>query len=125
MVAWHLRLDTLDLLKEKLGFEHEGPEILPGGHGEEGLADSLGIASLSAMGLDARYFRIQWNDGRIGRLRISNTGIVMRAVVMGDKGRDKVLEVALTGGNGRVENVVERLKECTTPRRSSRSLREE
>lgn len=89
------------------------------------MADSLGIVSLSAMGLDARYFRIQWKDGRIGRLRISNTGIVMRAVVMGDRGRDKVLEVAMTGGNGKVESVVERLRECTTPSRSSRSLREE
>lgn len=106
LVAWQLRRDVLELLRERLGFVREGEEVIDGG-GE--LAERLGVVSLTAMGLDARYFRIQWADGRIGRLRISNTGAVMRAVVIKDSGRDKVTEVAMTGGDARVEGLLERL----------------
>lgn len=112
LVAWHLRSDALDLLRERLGFEHDGEQILAGN--ADALAGPLGIVSLSSMGLDARYFRIQWQDGRIGRLRISNTGTVMRAVVIKDRGRDKLMEVAMMGGDARVESLLERLVEYTS-----------
>lgn len=111
LVAWQLRRDALDLLKERLGLE-DGSEDA----GERQLADSLGIASLSATALDARYFRLLWEDGGLGLLRVSNAGIVDRAVVMDDAGRNKGLELALTGGDGRVESLLDRLMEWSSRR---------
>lgn len=112
LVAWQMRRDALDLLKERLGLSLEGDVGDTTVQQDEGrLADSLGIASLSSTALDARYFRLQWEDGRLGLLRVSSAGTVDRAVVMGDAGRNKGLELALTGGDGRVESLLDRLME--------------
>ncbi|RMJ24225.1 hypothetical protein PHISP_04901 [Aspergillus sp. HF37] len=115
LVAWQMRRDALDFLKERLGLEGSvGDTTVQQGEGR--LADSLGIASLSSTALDARYFRLQWEDGRLGLLRVSNAGTVDRAVVMGDAGRNKGLELALTGGDGRVESLLDRLTEWSSRR---------
>jgi central kinetochore subunit Mal2/MCM21 len=65
---------------------------------------------LAAVAIEARYVRLEWVDGRVGRFKLSNAGIVERAVVIGDQGRDKKTEDAMTGGGGRVETVLDRLR---------------
>lgn len=107
LVAWHLRRDVLDLLRERLGLASDPDDEAQDGEGR--LADSLGIASLSSAAQDARYFRLQWKDGSLGLLKISNAGVVDRAVVMDDAGRNKGLELTLTGGDGKVESLLDRL----------------
>lgn len=110
LVAWHLRGDAVELLREKLGLiEEDEAQIDPA----ERLSPEArgGIVALAATALEARYVRLEWEDGRVGRFKLSNAGIVERAVVIGDDGRDKQMEDAMTGGGGRVETLLERLKE--------------
>ncbi|KAH8426567.1 uncharacterized protein LDX57_004304 [Aspergillus melleus] len=121
LVAWQLRTDAIGLLREKLGVVRRGVDDYQDDDGvwersfldqkETKLAaNEWGIVSLGPTALEAVYVRVEWTNGQVGRFKISNSGIVERAVVIGDDGRDKALEVALTGGNGRVETVLDRLK---------------
>lgn len=116
LVAWHFRVDAVDMLREELGLSSDsshgnGLSLLPEDAKSDRPLSSLGIVSLSSTSLEARYVRLEWKDGRVGRFKISNSGLVERAVVIGDhNGRDKALEDALTGGDGRVEGVLGRLR---------------
>lgn len=114
LVSWHRRVDAIDMLRDELGLSSD-TSTLP----EDGKVDpdsvhaskALGIASLSATSLEARYVRLEWADGRVGRFKVSNSGMVERAVVIGlDSRRDKFLENALAGRDGRVEGVLDRLR---------------
>ncbi|GAB1195968.1 Cenp-O kinetochore centromere component-domain-containing protein [Aspergillus pseudonomiae] len=125
LAAWHLRMDAVNFLRGKLGVQRRGVEaysddddgvwvrdILSDNLEEIRLdTNDLGIVSLSPTALDATYVRLEWEDGRVGRFKMSDNGVVERAVVIGDDGRDKLLEAVLTGGNGRVETVLDRLKQ--------------
>ncbi|GLA04475.1 hypothetical protein AnigIFM60653_004525 [Aspergillus niger] len=138
LVVWHLRCDAVRYLREKLGVVTRGVNDDDGiyedderpwerdilgpnasttaatggsGAGEETriAKNELGIVSLAPTALEAVYVRVEWEDGRVGRFKISNTGVVERAVVLGDSGRDKQTEGVITGGDGRVETLLERL----------------
>ncbi|EAW09318.1 uncharacterized protein ACLA_035210 [Aspergillus clavatus NRRL 1] len=108
LVAWHLRLDAVEMLKEDLG----GVDGLDGGGGggDRLEPNDLGIVSMAPTAREATYVRLEWDDGRVGRFKLSSSGIVERAVVIGDGGRDRKLEGVFTGGNGRVETLLERLR---------------
>lgn len=112
LVAWHLRTEAIDLLRERLGLE-EGESL---SSAEERLSPEsrCGILSLTPTAIEARYMRLEWEDGRVGRFKLTNAGIVERAVVIGDQGRDKQTEDAMTGKGGRVETLLDRLKEYGT-----------
>ncbi|KAJ5967878.1 hypothetical protein N7501_004126 [Penicillium viridicatum] len=107
LVAWHMRVDAIDFLREKLGLVGEGGKSLPFDISPD---RDTGIISLAAAAVEARYVRVEWVDGRVGRFKLSNVGVVERAVVIGDEGRDKKVEDAMTGGDGRVETVLDRLR---------------
>ncbi|KAJ5922081.1 hypothetical protein N7516_009784 [Penicillium verrucosum] len=107
LVAWHMRVDAIDFLREKLGLVGESGKALPFDVSPD---RDTGIVSLAAVGAEARYVRVEWVDGRVGRFKLSNAGVVERAVVIGDEGRDKKVEDAMTGGGGRVETVLDRLR---------------
>lgn len=107
LVAWHMRVDAIDFLREKLGLVGEGGKSLPFDVSPD---RDTGIVSLAAVAVEARYVRVEWVDGRVGRFKLSNVGVVERAVVIGDEGRDKKGEDAMTGGDGRVETILDRLR---------------
>ncbi|KAJ5970580.1 Centromere protein Cenp-O [Penicillium vulpinum] len=107
LVAWHMRAEAVEFLREKLGLISEGGGSLPFDVSPD---RDTGIVSLAAVSLETRYVRVEWVDGRVGRFKLSNTGVVERAVVIGDDGRDKKIEDAMTGGGGRVETVLDRLR---------------
>jgi central kinetochore subunit Mal2/MCM21 len=116
LVAWHLRCEAVGFLREKLGLDRDvdagnevGEEKQWGAGGAS--RNDLGIVRLEATAVEARYVRMEWEDGRLGRFKLSNAGLVERAVFMNDRGRDKVVEDAVTGGGGRIESLFERLKE--------------
>lgn len=109
LVAWHLRSDALELLRERLGLSEDGQIDLAERLSPEARG---GIVALAPTAVEARYVRLEWEDGRVGRFKVSNAGIVERAVVIGDDGRDKQIEDAMTGGGGRIETLLERLKKC-------------
>lgn len=121
LVAWHLRSDAVVFLREKLGLirdsesetdanANEDEEEQPWGEKKSPPRNDLGIIGLEATAVEARYVRMEWEDGRLGRFKLSNAGLVERAVFMNDRGRDKKVEDAVTGGGGRVESLFERLK---------------
>jgi central kinetochore subunit Mal2/MCM21 len=107
LVAWHMRVDAVDFLREKLGLVDAEGRAQPFDVSPD---RETGIISLAPDALEARYIRLEWADGRVGRFKLSNAGIVERAVVIGDQGREKKTEDAMTGGGGRVETVLERLR---------------
>lgn len=117
LTAWHLRQDAVVHLRERLGVPSDqdgGQDGNQGGKEDQDdkwtLPDNdLGLVSLGPTTLEARYIRLEWDDGRVGRFKVSDTGRVERAVVIGDRGRDKGLESVLTDGQGRVEDVIDRL----------------
>ncbi|PWY92845.1 hypothetical protein BO70DRAFT_376437 [Aspergillus heteromorphus CBS 117.55] len=131
LVVWHLRCDAVRYLREKLGVVRRGVDDDAAGFEEDeeggwerdilGAAagvgeetriakNDLGIVSLGPTALEAVYVRLEWEDGRVGRFKISSTGVVERAVVLGDNGRDKEMEDVITGGDGRVETLFDRLR---------------
>ncbi|KAL4800564.1 Cenp-O kinetochore centromere component-domain-containing protein [Aspergillus venezuelensis] len=130
LVAWHTRVDAIHYLREQIGIvrkdgeaytddSEDGPwdrDILSDIGFDSGLGETrlvkneYGILSFSPTALEAVYVRVEWEDGRVGRFKISNSGLVERAVVIGDEGRDKALEGVLAGGDRKVLGVLERLK---------------
>ncbi|KAL3453706.1 Cenp-O kinetochore centromere component-domain-containing protein [Aspergillus insuetus] len=141
LVAWHMRLDAVHYLRDQIGVIRRGVDAYPdeeedgpwerdipidtdidSGVGEIRLKrNEFGIVMLSPTALEASYIRVEFEDGRVGRFKISNSGLVERAVVIGDKGRDKALEAALTGGDKKVLSVLRRLKGALVGRDSSPS----
>ncbi|KAJ9294881.1 hypothetical protein DTO271G3_6443 [Paecilomyces variotii] len=110
LVAWHLRSDAIDWLRERLKLPRSDPSQ-PASFDEGVSTNKLGIISMSPTSLEARYVRLEWEDGRVGRFKISNNGEVARVVIIGDHGRDKRTEDAMTGGNRRIESLLERLSQ--------------
>ncbi|PGH06964.1 central kinetochore subunit Mal2/MCM21 [Blastomyces parvus] len=120
LVAWHMRCDALKWLQEELGILDESdrdgsqsPQHNP--HNNPLPGSDLGIVSVTATAVETRYIRFEWRDGRVGRIKLSNTGYVERAIIIGDEGRDKVTENLLTGGDGRIESAIERLRGALKP----------
>jgi central kinetochore subunit Mal2/MCM21 len=99
LAAWHLRRDSITWLQENLGLSDT----------DTSQRNQSTLSSLAATSLESRYARLEWRDGRVGRFKISNSGLVERAVVIGDQGRDKRTEDVLTGGDRRIESLVGRL----------------
>lgn len=98
LVAWRLRQDGTELLRDELEIPApRTPTTEPNGmdhdqhtsHEEDEDADmeepagKYGICELSAQEVDARQIRIVWADDRVGRLRISDDGRVIKAAVIG------------------------------------------
>ncbi|KAL4918615.1 Cenp-O kinetochore centromere component-domain-containing protein [Aspergillus aurantiobrunneus] len=139
LVSWHTRLDAVYLLREQIGVIRRGVDAytddgddgpwdrdvlvdvgFDSGIGETRLKkNEFGIASFAPTALEAAYIRVEWEDGRVGRFKISNSGLVERAVVIGDGGRDKALEATLTGGDGKVLTVLDRLRNDALLRRDN------
>lgn len=109
LVSWHLRKDAINLVRSELG--------LTGGRAEDqtptssrSIAVLLGISSVTETSIEATYLRIEWDDGRVGRIKISDRGgIIERAVVIGDDGRDKAMEALIMSGDKRIEFLINTL----------------
>ncbi|EFE44966.1 conserved hypothetical protein [Trichophyton verrucosum HKI 0517] len=110
LVAWHLRRDVITLLQEQLGIANLNSTDIPANT----TAFKLGILSVTAASIEARYIRFQWQDGRIGRVKVCNRGLVERVIIIGDNGRDKVTEMTIAGGDTRAESIVQRLLDSET-----------
>ncbi|RAK74026.1 uncharacterized protein BO72DRAFT_471193 [Aspergillus fijiensis CBS 313.89] len=136
LVVWHVRCDGVRYLRERLGVVRRGEGQDADADEENGVwerdvlaeepnqeskiaRNDLGIVALGATALEAVYVRVEWVDGRVGRFKISNAGLVERAVVMGDTGRDKLMEAVMTGGNGRLETLLDRWRKHASELRGS------
>ena len=117
LLSWTLRRAAIDLLQEELNLavvqSHES-EIADGkgrpDKGPEEVVGRYGIKSIAKTAVEARYARLEWEDGRVGRVKISDNGTIERAVVFGDEGRHKSAEHVLAGQDVLVESLTEKLK---------------
>lgn len=123
LAAWHFRRDAISWLREQMGLLEDrvggsvnssitrgtSPLSSPS-RSIRNFHNSTEIISLKPTSIEARYVRLEWADGRVGRFKISNSGLIERAVVIGDRGRDKKMEDVLTGGGRRVDALLERLR---------------
>jgi central kinetochore subunit Mal2/MCM21 len=115
LICWELRREAIELLKEQL-------ELIPPVNDEDEEMDEeseirglYGIQSIEATALEARQARITWTDGTIARIKISNKGLIERAVVVGENGRIKGVENLLVDGESRIENLVHKLRILVEP----------
>lgn len=112
LVSYHKRIATISDLRKEFALDEK-----PTRKGKERQQAEKVIADISAADAEARQLRIEWVDGRIGRVLISDEGVVRKCVVIGEQGRDRDVERRLMGvdrsdGMGRrVESVGERLRE--------------
>lgn len=109
LVSWHLRKDAISLVRSQLGLtDGKAEEQTP--VSSQSIAVLLGISSVTETSIEAAYLRIEWDDGRVGRVKISEKGgVIERAVVIGDDGRDKAMESLIMSGEKRIEFFVNRL----------------
>lgn len=117
LICWELRREAIELLKEELGLlPHQNDEDeQTDGDSDPGAQRSrpgglYGIQSIEATAFEARQARITWTDGTVARIKISNRGLVERAVVVGESGRIKGVENLLVDGESRIEELVAKLK---------------
>ena len=103
LVSWVYRQDAVQFLKE-------GLELVPPGRDDDSFQNNtigkFGVESISAVDTEARYIRIEWQEGRqalMGRVKISDEGMIERAVIYGDNGaRFSSAEKILSGGGNSV-----------------------
>ena len=125
LVSWTLRREAIEVLAEKLGLVTTSTKDLVTDESDDYVTivapidGSSGSAfkSISPTAVEARYARIVWADRRVARVKISDKGLVERAVVCGEidgqERRIKAVENELVGdGSVRVEELAERLKRC-------------
>jgi central kinetochore subunit Mal2/MCM21 len=144
LVSWRLRQDAAGWLQEELGLPqlkngnknaNKSANSNPEGDDEEATNpdvemddrlddeeaeddESVGkfnIFSLTPLDVDARQLRLIWSDDRVGRLKISDTGRIEKAVVIGEDGaRVRGVERILMGDDEKhgvgVTELVERLE---------------
>ena len=101
ITAYHNRVAVIASMRKAFGLE--------GRRRDKEKQRESGVADVSAADAEARQIRLEWLDGRIGRAVMDDKGEVMKCVVIGENGRDRVTERKLMGGDRRVEGMAERL----------------
>jgi central kinetochore subunit Mal2/MCM21 len=112
LVSWRLRQDSAEWLKEELGLSKPSDKSKNTGRAAEDDDDNpdtsmqdpedhdydseneeddepmgkFNVSSLTLLDTSARQLRIIWADDRVGRLKISDTGKIEKAVVIGEDG---------------------------------------
>ncbi|KAK7551632.1 Cenp-O kinetochore centromere component-domain-containing protein [Phyllosticta paracitricarpa] len=107
LVSYHLRLNAVSKMRRdaRLPDPNDDQELALDEVGE------LGIVDVKALDAAGREIGITWKDGSTARIAISNDGRVEKAVHRTELGesRKRQVERLISGGNGSVEGVMERL----------------
>ena len=120
-----MRREAIEVLAEKLGLVPEITKYSDTDESDEYVSsvapvdapDDSAFKSVAATAVEARFIRIVWANGRLARVKVSDKGLVERAIVFGEvSGEDRRIKVAenvLVGdGSVRIEELAERLKRC-------------
>ena len=120
LVSWHLRREAIELLQDQLELtttSKDAPEesraMSVDSHQSE-RHGRLGVASLAATAVEARFARIEWTDGRVGQIKIADSGRMEKVVIYGENGREQDTERVLLGGGRRIDNLSTRLEALDT-----------
>jgi central kinetochore subunit Mal2/MCM21 len=125
LVSWTLRREAIEMLAEELGLVSESTKEPDSDENDDYTSfvaplnapnESI-FRSVAATAVEARFVRVVWANGWVARVKISDKGLVERAVVYGEvSGEDRRIKSAenVLVGDGlvRIEELAERLKRC-------------
>lgn len=102
IVRYHNRVSVIADLRRAVGLDGKRRDA-------EELAEASPLLAISAADTEAKQVRVDWKDGRSGRLVIGDDGDVAKLVVFGDTGRDRELTRELLRDGSRLEDVARKL----------------
>lgn len=102
IVRYHNRVSVIADLRRAVGLDGKRRNA-------EELAENSSLLSIGAADTEAKQVRVDWKDGRSGRLVIGDDGDVVKLVVFGDMGRDRELTRELLSDGSRLEDVARKL----------------
>lgn len=102
IIRYHNRVAVIADLRKALGLDGKKEDA-------EDLANKSPILAISAADAEAKQVRIDWKDGRSGRLVVGNDGEVVKLVIFGDRGRERELIRQLLDTGSRLEKLAESL----------------
>lgn len=102
IVRYHNRVSVIADLRRAVGLDGKRRDA-------EELAEGSSLLAVSAADTEAKQVRVDWKDGRSGRLVIGDDGDVVKLVVFGDMGRDRELTRELLSDGSRLEDVARKL----------------
>ena len=70
-----------------------------------------GIKSIAGEDAGFKDIRLEWANGKIGRVRVGKDGLLQKCVVFGDEGRERHVERQMMAGTRRLEDLRETLME--------------
>lgn len=68
------------------------------------------ITDISAVDAEAKQVRLEWEDGRTGRLVMDDDGKILKVVAHKENERDREGIRELLGGGSRIEELVRQLE---------------
>ncbi|KAL7621463.1 hypothetical protein AAE478_008786 [Parahypoxylon ruwenzoriense] len=101
LVRYHNRTAVIGDLRSSAGLESK--------KGKAAETD-VPIIDISAADAQAKQIRVEWSDGRSGRLIMGDDGDILKMVVQGENGQDREAVRQLLGGSARIEEVVKRIE---------------
>lgn len=109
LVRYHNRMAAIADLRKAVGLGRQQP----GGEKQTAREEISGsrpqIVDISPADAEARQIKIDWADGRTGRLVVDEDGEVVKFAAFGETGRDRAAERELLGDSTRLEDVARRL----------------
>lgn len=102
MVRYHNRVAVIAELRKAVGLDGKKKDAA-------NLAENSSILAISAADTEAKQVRIDWKDGRSGRLVVNDDGEVIKLVILGERGRERNLTRELLSSGPRLEDVARKL----------------
>lgn len=102
IVRYHNRVSVIAELRKAVGLDGKRKDAME-------LTERSSILAISAADTEAKQVRIDWKDGRSGRLVIGDDGEAVKLVILGERGRDRTLTRELLSGGSRLEDVARKL----------------
>lgn len=102
IIRYHNRVAMVADLRKVLGLDGKRRDA-------EERAERSPIYAIGAADAESKQIRIDWKDGRSGRLVLGDDGEVSKVVVLGEMGRDREVTRELLSGGNRLEDVARRL----------------
>jgi central kinetochore subunit Mal2/MCM21 len=93
IVKYHNRIAVIADLRKSVGLENKKS------------SRELPITDISAADSEAKQVKVEWRDGRTGRVVMDDNGKVLKLVVYGESGRDRQTMRDMLSGGTRIEDV--------------------
>ncbi|ROV95378.1 hypothetical protein VSDG_06067 [Cytospora chrysosperma] len=116
VLRYHNRVAVIADLRRAVGLDGRKRDA-------RALAERSSLLGISAADAEAKQVRVDWKDGRSGRLVIGDDGDVVKLVVFGEQGRDREVTRELLSGGSRLEDVARKLGSVINNSTSINSIR--